>query len=78
MTNPNNRLTGQPVNDRQQHHLDAIEKAGEALFEAMHFADGSAPPGEHQEHVFTGMRMRRAADNLEMVLMLARKAALEV
>ena len=33
-----NRLTGQAVTERQQHHLDAIEAAGEALM------DGAANP----------------------------------
>ena len=82
MTNPRdpipvNNLTGQPLSDRQRHHLEAITAAGEALYEAMHFAEGSNPPGEHQEHVFLSRRMNIASTQLETALMFARKAALE-
>ena len=72
-----NMLTGQPVSDRQQHHLDAIEAASEALAEAMHNAEGSTMPGQHQVHVFMTRRMNIAATHLETALMFARKAALE-
>jgi hypothetical protein len=75
---PVNNFTGQPLSDRQQHHLAAIQSAGEALLEAMHWAEGSNPPGEHQEHVFLSRRMNIAATHLETALMFARKAALEV
>jgi hypothetical protein len=75
--NPVNALTGEPMSDRQVHHLDAITSAGEALYEAMHFAEGSAPPGQHQEHIFLSRRMNIAATHLETALMYARKAALE-
>jgi hypothetical protein len=74
---PINRLTGAPISERQQHHLEAIQAAGEALYEAMHFAEGSNPPGEHQEHVFMSRRMSIAATQIEGALMFARKAALE-
>jgi hypothetical protein len=63
--------------ERQAHHLDAIQTAGEALYEAMHFAEGSQPPGEHQDHEFQSPRMRVAAQQLEIALMLARRSALE-
>jgi hypothetical protein len=72
-----NMVTGQPVTDRQQHHLDTIEAAGEALRDAMHNAEGSTNPGQHQEHVFLSRRMNIAATQLEIALMMARKAALE-
>ena len=74
---PVNMLTGQPVSERQQHHLEALTAAGEALYEAMHFAEGSNPPGEHQEHEFQTRRMKIAATHLETLLMFARRAALE-
>ena len=64
--------------ERQLHHLDAIQSAGEALYEAMHFAEGSQPPGEHQDHEFQTIRMRTAATYVEIAIMMARKAALEV
>lgn len=74
---PVNTATGLPLSDRQQHHLAAITEAGEGLYSAMHAGEGSNPPGEHQEHTFQSQRMKRAADLLEIVIMLARKAALE-
>jgi hypothetical protein len=83
MTNPRdpipaNRANQQVLSDRQQHHLDAISLAGEALYEAMHYAEGTTPPGEHQEHEFMTRRMKIAHTHIEAALMFARKAALEV
>lgn len=74
---PVNYATGEPLTDRQQHHLEALQAAGEALYEACHFAEGSVPPGEHQEHRFQSRRMSIAATHLETALMFARKAVLE-
>jgi hypothetical protein len=65
------------LTDRQQHHLAAIQSAGEALLEAMHWAEGSSPPGQHQEHVFMSRRMNIAATQVEIAMLMARKAALE-
>lgn len=74
---PVNADTGFPLTERQLHHLDAIKAAGEGLYEAMHNAEGSTPPGEHQDHDFMSRRMKIAATHLETCLMFARKAALE-
>lgn len=75
---PVNYSTGQPLSEQQRHHLDAIEAAGEALYESMHFADGSAAvDGRVAEHVFGSRRMRIAATHLETALMFARKAVVE-
>lgn len=74
---PINNFTGQPLSERQQHHLDALTAAGEGLYDAMHAAEGSNPPGQHQEQVFLSRRMSIAATHLETALMFARKAALE-
>jgi hypothetical protein len=74
---PVNYETGEELSDRQNHHLAALQQAGEALYEAMHNAEGSQPPGEHQEHRFQSRRMSIAATNLEIAMMMARKAALE-
>ena len=74
---PVNNATGQPLSERQQHHLEALTAAGEALYEAMHWAEGSNPPGEHQEHTWSSRRMSIAATQIEIGLMMARKAALE-
>jgi hypothetical protein len=75
---PANRANQQVLSERQQHHLDAISVAGEALYEAMHYAEGSIPPGEHQEHIFMTRRMNVAHTHIETALMFAKKAALEV
>lgn len=79
MTGPRDPVPGTAgqLSERQQHHLEAITTAGEALYEAMHWAEGSSPPGEHQEHDFRMSRMITAALLLELALMLSRKAALE-
>jgi len=68
---------GGQLSDRQNHHLAAITAAGEALFNAMHAGEGSNPPGEHQEHLFQSRRMSIAATQLEIALMMARKAVTE-
>ncbi|MER8619176.1 hypothetical protein NKG99_20450 [Mesorhizobium sp. M1409] len=74
---PVNYETGEPLTDRQMHHLEAIKVAADVLYAAMHEAEGSGPPGEHQDHVFQSRRMAIAATHVETALMFARKAALE-
>jgi hypothetical protein len=65
------------VADRQGQRLDALNTAAEALYEVMHFAEGSMMPGQHQEHVWTSRRMSIAATHIETGLMFAEKAARE-
>jgi hypothetical protein len=72
-----NAETGRPLTEKQIARLRAITDALELLYEAMHVADGSSPPGEHQEHTWSGRRMAIAATHLETAIMYARKAALE-
>lgn len=74
---PVNAETGRPLTAHQIEHLRAIKEAAQPLLEAMHRADGSAPPGEHQDHTWSGRRMSIAATHLETALMFARRAALE-
>ena len=74
---PVNYETGAELSPRQQAHLDALKEAAESLYSAMHFAEGTAEPGEHQDHVFQSRRMVIAAQHLEIALMLSRRAALE-
>jgi hypothetical protein len=69
--------TGLEVTPNQNAHLWAIAEAAEALRDVMHAADGSTPPGEHQQHTWSGERMKQAAHYIELGVMLARKAALE-
>jgi hypothetical protein len=58
-------------------HMARIIEACELLRLYMHEAEGSAMPGEHQEHEFMGRRMKIAATHLETAQMFATKAALE-
>jgi len=74
---PRDPIPGDKLSERQQHHLLELSIAGEALYEAMHNAEGSSLPGEHQEHEFMSRRMKIAATHLETLLMFARKAAME-
>jgi len=74
---PVNYETGQELTPRQNAHLEALSETAAGLYSAMHFAEGSAEPGEHQEHVFMSRRMTIAATYLEISLMMARRAALE-
>lgn len=69
--------TGMPLTDRQKGHLQAINEGVEQLREAMHNAEGSTMPGEHQEHQWSSRRMSIAATHIETALFYARKAALE-
>jgi len=63
--------------ERQEKRLLLLKEACEMLRAVMHESEGSLMPGEHQEHIFQSQRMTRAANLLEMVEMLATKAALE-
>lgn len=72
-----NYETGQPITQRQLGWLQTINEAAEQLFLAMHTADGSTPPGEHQEHTWSSRRMSIAATHIETALMYARRAALQ-
>jgi len=63
--------------DNQSKHLAVIREACEMLRSVMHDADGSAQAGDHEEHVFSGQRMRTAAQYLEIAEMLATRAVLE-
>jgi hypothetical protein len=69
--------SGKEISDRQLIHLDALANAAEALREAMHYADGTTMPGEHQEHTWSSHRMSVANSHLETALFFARRAALE-
>jgi hypothetical protein len=63
--------------DFQRAHALKIAEACELVRLYMHDAEGTVHPGEHQEHIFMGERMKRAAGFLEIAEMLAGKAALE-
>lgn len=78
MTGPQeNRVTGGFVTEMQRQRLLSLDATASALLDVMHVAEGSMPPGEHQEHVFQTRRMNIAATHIETALMFARKAALE-
>ena len=74
---PVNSDTGFPLTERQVKHLANIKECGEALYDAMHMAEGSNPPGDYSEHSWSTRRMSIAATHVETALMYARKAALE-
>ena len=75
---PINYETGQELSERQVRHLEAIRVAGEALYAAMHDAEGSlSPDGPFREHSFGSRRMAIAGTHIEIGLMMARRAALE-
>jgi hypothetical protein len=69
--------TGQALTGPQFQRLVALKDAADLLYAAMHAADGSAPPGQHQEHTWTSRRMGIAATHVETAIMYAGRAALE-
>ena len=72
------KLTPQQVaEERQKVHLAHLEEAFADLRLTMHAAEGSAPPTEHQEHVWSSRRMSLAAEHLEIAEFYANKAAVE-
>ena len=64
---PVNYETGRELTTHQQMHLVRITEAADALRDAMHAAEGSTPPGDHQEHVFLSRRMNIAATHIETI-----------
>jgi len=69
--------TGFEVSDSQYRRIEKLLDQIDGLYAVMHECDGSSLPGEHQEHDWSSKRMRRAAECIEMGLMLAMRAALE-
>jgi hypothetical protein len=74
---PVNPETMQELTEKQQARLASIDAAVEVLYGVMHDAEGSAPPGEHQDHTFGSRRMSVARTHIECGIMFAKKAALE-
>jgi hypothetical protein len=70
---PVNYETGLPVTDRQRARLEALRDAYELLLSVMHDAEGSSTGNE----TFSSRRMAIAATQIELGMMMARKAALE-
>jgi hypothetical protein len=70
--------TGFEVTDAQYRRIENLADAAEMLFSVMHECEGTLPPGEHQDHIWSSRRMRRAAETIEVGMMLAKRAALEV
>lgn len=70
------KLTPQQEREaRQAIHLNHIDEGFAELRLILHAAEGSAPPTEHQEHVWVSRAMSLAADHLEIAEFYARKAA---
>jgi hypothetical protein len=74
LTNPR---TGALLTDQQITYLENLEAGVAALLQAMHHAEGSVDPGEHQEHVFTTRRMNIAKTHLDTALLFAREEAVK-
>jgi hypothetical protein len=72
-----NTRTGALLTDQQITYLDNLEAGAAALLQAMHHAEGSVDPGEHQEHVFTTRRMNIAQTYIETALLYAREEAMK-
>lgn len=71
---PVNSETGRPLTDAQSGRLEKLANHAEALRDVMHDAEGSSRDDGWD---FRSKRMQRAADHLEIGVMMARKAALE-
>jgi hypothetical protein len=74
---PVNSDTGQALTQHQVAHLQALREAAELLYNAMHMAEGTTPPGRYEDHHWGSKRMQIASVHLETCVMFARKAALE-
>jgi hypothetical protein len=72
---PVNYETGKPLTEAQQQRLERLTEAAEAFRNVMHEAEGSTVDSGWD---FRTNRMRRAADHLEIALLMARKVACEV
>lgn len=70
-----NTETGKPLTDLQSKRLERLTEACEHFRSVMHDAEGS---GTDDGWDFRNTRMQRAADHLEVALILARKVACEV
>jgi hypothetical protein len=71
---PVNIETGLPLSDAQLGRLDSLTEAAEALCKIMHDAEGSSTSDGWD---YRSKRMQKAAEHLEIALILARRAALE-
>lgn len=74
---PVDHRSGRPITEHQGKHLQAMREAFNSLAEVMHAAEGSTPPGEHQEHVWQTRRMAHAATLIETAMMFAEREVLE-
>jgi hypothetical protein len=70
LTNP---ATGALLTDIQMRHLELINEGAKTLFEAMHFAEGSAQAGDNEEQIFMTRRMKIANTHIETALLFARQ-----
>jgi hypothetical protein len=75
MRGPQQGLEAQAALQRQERGA-AIVAAIKTLRDAMHMAEGTIDPGEHQEHVWNSRPMAMAAEHLELVEFYALKAVL--
>lgn len=71
---PINQLNGRPLTDAQSLRLEHLSDTIDEVRKMMHIAEGSS---EDDGWDFRSRRMQKAADHLEIALMMSRKAALE-
>ena len=70
LTNPR---TGGLLTENQVKHLELIDEGAKHLWQALHYAEGSAMAGDNEENVFTTRRMNIAKTHLETALLFARE-----
>jgi hypothetical protein len=70
LTNPR---TGALLTENQAKHLELIDEGAKHLFQALHFAEGSAMAGDNEENIFTTRRMNIAKTHIETALLFARE-----
>jgi hypothetical protein len=73
---PTNPATGLPLTAGQMKRLKEIGEAAETFYAAMHNAEGSAQPGEHQPHTWSTRLMALAGSHVEIAMLVAQKEAL--
>jgi hypothetical protein len=70
--------SGQEVTDHHRARLATVDEAAQALYRAMHDAEGStSPDGPRPEHRFGSRKMAIANTHLETALMYVRAAIME-
>lgn len=70
---PVNIDTGKPFTDAQMARIEKLNAAAESLFAVMHECEGSNPGNAE----FSSRRMKIAYTQLELAILMAKRAAME-